>query len=129
MQNKGIPGCTAIALIALISILLFSELSGVCVFDFREQICQVTDCKAVFNHVPHFDYFVDLEYSDKSLCGLANTTCYVMSSWIGPSIELNMHGVVFGTCGPFTILTIVLYVVIMLIFTYITVTMIFSRSS
>lgn len=114
MVNKT-TACYLFILLFGVTCIVFSELTGVCVYQFRECLCNVNGDTAYttqdYRGTPYH-----LSYTDKSLRGMNSTTCYVMTGTLGPDIELDTLGMVFSSCGGFSVFAIIFYIVVLLIY-------------
>lgn len=109
-------GTISLVILCGILCILFAELSGVCVYQFRKETCDVKDGVATFP-TDHWGRPFEATYKDPGLQNLTNVTCYIGKIMMDPAIELDTVGIVFHSCGAVSILAIVMYC--MVIFLYI----------
>lgn len=95
--------------------IVFTELAGVCVYQFNMEMCTVSGSVATFTTTYWGRPYV-VHYSDNVLYNRTHVTCYIANQWMGPVIELDPVGMVFGSCGVFTDFAIAMYGIVLLVY-------------
>lgn len=104
-----------LVLMPSVIVIVWTQLLGICVFQFKEDTCAVSGSVATFAPV-YRGSPSPVSYRDSGLYGKTNVTCYITTGLVGPAIELDTSGIVFHTCGVFSIMSIVLYFCILAIY-------------
>lgn len=106
-----------LVLMPSIIVIVWAQLAGICVYQFKTETCDVSSSVATFT-TNYRGWGTVVTMKDPRLTNLTTVTCYIATGLVGPAIELDTTGIVFHTCGIFSIFSIVMYFFILIIYAF-----------